>query len=390
MRVSKSLMVTPANSGVWHDPGHDRKNRARPPPMSGPPISLFEHALRLHREAPDSPLFRDGEPLPDDGQHRRRPRPRAPEDHRSQGIEAAAILDAHFADAAAQPSDLADVFHEVYVPIQPNEHITAAACRVDARRVRETGRWLVRRATDRCAVTIGLTLLTTVWDAEDVPLIQTLGLISHHFAPLAVRALERRTGGTDALLWLARRVDGWGRVYTVESLCSRGGVAERAWLLRGSCDGNHLNGYFAGRVATAAHLHEAITSPEPDLELVDHTGVLLEVMTECGGMGTSLAHYPPARLVLDAHSTHADRLEPTAIRYSVIARLADYLHQRAADEISWDPGQREQILARYLSLLARDDWSDPVRTAHAAGDPHFTWLAETIAPRLALRAFTPQ
>ncbi|WP_159447752.1 hypothetical protein [Streptoalloteichus hindustanus] len=46
----------------------------------------------------------------------------------------------------------------------------------------------------------------------------------------------------------------------------------RSWLLRRSCDGDYLNRYFAGRGATAAHLHEAITGEDQDPELVDHTG----------------------------------------------------------------------------------------------------------------------
>lgn len=39
-------------------------------------------------------------------------------------------------------------------------------------------------------------------------------------------------GGVQALLWLAERVAGWGRVYVVESLCRVGGLAARPWLLR--------------------------------------------------------------------------------------------------------------------------------------------------------------
>jgi len=78
------------------------------------------------------------------------------------------------------------------VPIHPNEHVAAAACRADARRIQETGRWLIRHATDRCAVTIGLALLASVSDEDDIPVIRTIGLLSNRFGPLAARALERR------------------------------------------------------------------------------------------------------------------------------------------------------------------------------------------------------
>ncbi|MFG1914637.1 hypothetical protein [Micromonospora sp. NPDC048898] len=352
-------------------------------------MALFDYAVRLHREDPDSPLFRDGEPYPDDGQHRgRKSRPRQPEDPRRRGIEVAAVLDAHFADPSAVPGDLAWAFHDLDVPIHPNEHIAAAACRVDAERVRETGRWLVRHATDRCAATVGLALLASVWDDDDIALIKTIGLLSNHFGPLAARALERRRGGSVALLWLAERVTGWGRVYVVESLCKVGGTGARPWMLRRACDGDYLNRYFAGQVATAAHLHEAITAANPDSALIDHTGLVLATMVDSGGMGTTLVHYPPAAAVLQAHCERAGHQEPSVQRFFIAAQLADYLHQAEAERIAWPEGGRERLLDGYLALLGREDWCAVARAGLAAGDPRVTWLAGALGPRLELRAFT--
>jgi hypothetical protein len=145
---------------------------------------------------------------------------------------------------------------------------------------------------------VGLALLATDWAEDDIPLIQTIGLLSNSFGALAAEALQRRRGGGEALLWLAQRVAGWGRVYVVEALCRAGGHTSRGWLLRHACDGDFLDGYFAGQVATAAHLHEAITGTDVDDDLIDHTGRLLKTMADCAGMGTTLEHYPPAPIVL--------------------------------------------------------------------------------------------
>ncbi|MEU8001088.1 hypothetical protein AB0B66_08010 [Catellatospora sp. NPDC049111] len=361
------------------------------PGLLGSQLSLFDYALRTHQENPDAPLFRDGEPYPDDEQHRgRKSRPQAPEDRRREGADVAAVLDAHFAERSAVPRDLAGAFHDLYVPIHPNDHIAAAACRVDADRVRATGRWLVQHATDRCAVTVGLALLATLWDDDDLPLIKTIGLLSNRFGPLAARALERRSwcGGSEALLWLAERVTGWGRVYVVESLCKVGSAAARPWMLRRACDGDYLNRYFAGKVATAAHLHEAITAANPDSELVDHTGLLLTIMADSGGTGITLDHYPPAAAVLQAHCEHASRLEPSVERFSIAAQLAAYLRQPSARRIAWPEGGREQVVGGYLSLLNRESWCAVARAGLAAGDHRVTWLAGALAPGLALRAFT--
>ncbi len=358
------------------------------PGSLGPQISLFEHALRLHRQAPDSPLPRDGEPYPDDGRHRRRQRPQTRKDRRLDGADAAAILDLHFGRADAAPSELADAFGDVDVPIHPNEHITAAALRADRQRVRQTGRWLVRHSTDRCSATVGLALLATDWAEEDIPLIQTIGLLSDRFGSLAAEALRRRRGGEEALLWLAQRAAGWGRVYLVKALCGRGVYASRWWLLRHACGGDYLDGYFAGPVATAAHLHEAITGTEADDDLVDHTGRLLKTMADCDGMGMTLQHYPPAPAVLAAHAAHLGRQEPAVSRYVNAAVIADHLVNKTPERSGCTTEQRDDLVRQYLAVLDRQDWCDLVRADVDPDSEHFAWFIGTVVARLPLRAFT--
>ncbi|GAB3435784.1 hypothetical protein [Actinophytocola sediminis] len=345
--------------------------------------SLFLHALRLHQRSPDAPLPRAGEPYPDDEGHRRGPRT----DSRLSGVAVADLLNRYFANPDARPSELA--FDDVDVPIHHNEHIASAALRADRQRVRHTGRWLVRHGTDRRSATVGLALLATDSAEEDIPLIQTIGLLSNRFGPLAAAALTRRRGGEQALMWLAERVTGWGRVYVIEALCQRGARTSRQWLLRHACDGDFLNGYFAGQVATAAHLHQAIVAPDIDSDidddLVDHTARLLAAMADCGGMGMTLAHYPPASIVLAAHAAHLARQPPTASRYFHAAVIADQLASGIPEKSGCTGEQRDHIVRQYLAVLNQQSWCAAV---HADLD-HFTdWFIENIATRLRLRAFS--
>ncbi|WP_127501986.1 hypothetical protein [Actinoplanes solisilvae] len=359
------------------------------PGLLGPPTTLFDHALRLRREHPDEPLPRDGYPFPDEERHRSRTRPTA-DDPRRAGADVAAVLDRHFGRSDSQPSELADAFHDLYVPIHRNEHIAAAALRANRKRVRRTGRWLVRHSTDRCAATVGLALLAADWDERDISLIQVIGLLSNHFGPLAADALQRRRGGEEALQWLAERVAGWGRVYVIEALCRRGVHSSRSWLLRHACDGDYLNGYFAGQVATAAHLHAAITGPDVDDELIDHTGLLLSTMADCGGMGRTLQHYPPAPTVLAAHAAYLFRQTPTWNRYVVAATLADHLAAKPANRSGCTAEERDDVVRQYLAALEQPDW---VAVARAGLDPageFGVWFAGNVAARLRLSAFVDQ
>ncbi|CCH16959.1 hypothetical protein [Micromonospora lupini] len=358
------------------------------PGLLGPQIALFEHALRLHQQHPDGALPRAGEPYPDHDRHRSRPSYRRARDRRLYGADVAVILDRHFNEPDAQASELVDAFRDVYVPIHRNDHILAAALRADRQRMRQTGRWLVRHSNDRNAATVGLALLAADSARDDIPLIQTIGLLSNHFGPLAAEALQRRRGGAEALQWLAERVAGWGRVYVVEALCRQGAPNSRAWLLRHACDGDYLNGYFAGKVATTAHLHEAITSTDADDELIDHAGRLLRTMADCEGMGMALEHYPPAPAVLAAHATHLAHQPPTADRYVDAAIIANYLTAKPPNRCGCTAEQRDHVVQHYLAVLDQPDWRSAVRVGLGPTSTFFAWFVDHVAARLRLGTFS--
>lgn len=246
------------------------------------------------------------------------------------GVDVARILDEHFADPDTLPGDLVGRFDGVNVPNRPNEHITATVVRAGDR-ARTTGRWLVRHGTEANDVVVGLALLGAVGTAAGIPRVQTLGLLSRAFGPLAVPALVRLPGSPETLFWLAERVTGWGRVHVVEALCDLAGEhpAVQPWLLRAAADGDHLNGYFAGRVAEVAGLHDAMTQPVPDADVVDHAGRLLHVMCHCAGMGTTLALYPHAGAVMAAHVRQVARLGPSTEQFFIAGMPARSLGSEA-------------------------------------------------------------
>ncbi|MBY8872911.1 hypothetical protein K7640_13825 [Micromonospora sp. PLK6-60] len=302
------------------------------------------------------------------------------------GSDVAAALDAHFADPTATPAELAEAVLDLGVPIHHNPHIAAAALRGKRKRVRRTGRWLVRHGTRLDAVVLGLALLAEDHDDRDIPLIQTIGLLSTSFGPLAAHALRRRPGGGAALLWLAARTTGWGRVYVMEALCAHAATAVREWLLRHGLDGNYLDGYYVGPVATVSYLAEAIRADEVDDEILGQTARVLLTMAGNHGMGATLANYPPAPTVLGEYLRHLSGRPPTMPRYLSLARLADHLDRSAPTELSCTPAQRDRLLADYLALLDRDDWAAAGRAGFDPANEYHVWFANDAATRLGLRA----
>ncbi|WP_344105239.1 hypothetical protein [Myceligenerans crystallogenes] len=323
------------------------------PGRSEESLSLFEHARRLREQHPDEPLPRDGHPFPDAVAHDRRS-PRPP-DSGLKGAAAADILARYFDEPSDDLTLLEGALHAVDVPIHHNDHIRAIAFRSDGDLVRHTGRRLVLEARDRCAAVIGLALLAVNPTDDDIDLIRTIGLLSERFASLASEALLRLRHGHESLLWLAERSSGWGRFYYLEALC-KGAFRHRDWLLRHSCDGDFLDGYFAGTVAVEASLHEAIVRPDADDELVDHTGMLLSTMAGAGGMGIDLAKYPPAAIVLGAYTGHLAKQEPSGARARVALALGHALRSREAVAVGCTEQERQNLLNGLDETLNLSTW----------------------------------
>lgn len=114
------------------------------------------------------------------------------------------------------------------------------------------------------------------------------------------------------------------------------------WLLRNACDGGFLNRYFAGTVATAAHLLAAITRPEPDAALVDHTSRLLIVMSG-RRHGRDTRHVPARGPRAGGPRRGAGHAAADPDRYRAATRLAEVLAH----------GRWLEPLRRYRALLAR-------------------------------------
>lgn len=315
---------------------------------------MFEHAVRLRDENPGVPLPRDGYPFPDDEAHRGR-RVDRPKDPLLQGAAAADLLGEFLGDPHDDLDRVESAFHGVDVPIHQNDHLRSVALRADPELVRRTGTWLVEHARDRCAVTIGLVLLAARPSADDAEVVRTIGLLSDRFAPLAAKALGRIRDGGENLRWLAERSSGWGRVYYVEALCEYSSEY-RDWLLRHACDGDFLNAYFAGKVALAASLHEAIIRPVVDDALIDHTGRLLSAMARASGMGLDLSRYPSAPIVLAEYARHLASQEPAGARVRVAITLAHGVRSRVPARLGCSVQEKAALVSALDETLARPAW----------------------------------
>ncbi|MFE5939664.1 hypothetical protein ACFQ69_30390 [Streptomyces sp. NPDC056470] len=91
---------------------------------------------------------------------------------------------------------------------------------------------------------------------------------------------------------------------------------------------------------------------------------------------------------MEAHVRHLGRLGPTAERYCDATTVSRYL---GAETPAWsdDDGLQarwDDVRRSYVDLLGRTEWRDVAREGLAAGHARLTWLVDSVAPELGLRA----
>ncbi len=239
--------------------------------------------------------------------------------------------------------------------------------RADPDQARELGRRLTRTSVDENPTVLGMAILAAVGTEEDVFLIQTIGLLSNTFGLLAAQALVRLPDATTNLIWLADRTAGWGRVYLVQTICELNDPAAEPWLLRKACDGYHLNGYYAYKVACAAPIHRAIAAPDADEALIDHTGDLMSKLVWSDSMGGTIWDYEHAEQVLADYLSHTRALTSTEIRYRWLWVLARFLdgHPNPPPP-NWKTV--ESLRTSYWSLLATPPWHSVVAASTSSNE----------------------
>lgn len=166
--------------------------------------------------------------------------------------------------------------------------------RLRPERVHALGVLLTREAPLREAVKVGLALLGTVQGADDEELLLQLGAHDELTLFAAVALLNR--GGTEgerALFKLAQRVDGWGRIQTVERLGQTLDPEIRNWMLREGYRNSVMDEYLAHTCAMAGGLHVALSAASVERSLLAGAAGLLTALAR-GGPAQDLADYPHA------------------------------------------------------------------------------------------------
>ena len=323
----------------------------------GRPVSLFEHAQRLHRVAPDCPLPDGGRPFPGSATH-----PRIPYQERRPAL--AAVLREFTDDPALTAQDLHDrCTHLAFTALDVSRVLHDLALE-PPQRLLQTARWLVGNGTDRRAVLLGLGLLCGGAGRQDVSLIKMIGLLC--FADrLAVEALASVPGAEQDLMWLADRSRGHARIRAVEALAGRRDRAIRNWVL--STPRELLSSGFARQIAEREEIAKALGQPVVDDALWDQAGSLLLAMASTRNYQYEIDRYEQTPLAYERWIALAAGRPAALGRAALLVTVAEDLATGPAAPVMRD--LRAGLIDQVNAVLSARPWAEMLNRSAHSGDP---------------------
>lgn len=257
--------------------------------------------------------------------------------------------------------------------------------------VHGVGRWLATTAAHRGAAKAGMLILGgTVLDDEDLAILRTLGA-HEEFTLYAAIALRNGLPAPDRELWaLAKVVDGWGRIQSVEWLQHTTDPEIRSWILRAGYRNTVMYEYLAHIAATTGDLVGALQTPHPDRELLTAAGEILTALI-AGGPAQDIHDYTEAPAAVEAFLGHMLTRAETFGDHEAVSAIRAFLTDPEAldprDDGGWTVSLRERLGDQCAQLLGQDVWRHRIAEGLRSGDRGVFWAAHRAAQAQGIDTF---
>jgi hypothetical protein len=227
-------------------------------------------------------------------------------------------------------------------------------------RLDECVRSFATESPDREPVKFGICILGLFRHAEDRDVFLTLGR-HDEFTLYAAVALANGSLKPEEDLWeLAKNVDGWGRINTVERLANTDNPEIKEWLLREGYKNSVMYEYLAYTCAVTGNLTGALEREQVDDELLDGAGDIIEALI-AGGPAQNIDDYEDAATAMDSFVQVMESRAKTLRHFLAVNSIKRFLGEKDADWAArshrgWTEERRKELSERCDSILGRPIW----------------------------------
>lgn len=251
--------------------------------------------------------------------------------------------------------------------------------------------WLATNSPDREIVKFSIAVLGR-FTAEQTELFLLLGM-HEEFTLFSAVALQNTLSSPEkvesALLTLAKKVHGWGRIHLVERLASNPSQEVKNWLLREGYRNSVMYEYLAYTCATAGELNQVLEHDVDDLPLLICIGEILEALI-MGGPAEDMHDYNEGATVCLNYVKQLVKL-PSLVDLSILSSvliIRDFVNNMDDESYpNWDEKTKNEIIAKANDFIQQDKWLALVKQDLVTPDSSKFWLAADLYTQLGFDAW---
>ena len=275
--------------------------------------------------------------------------------------------------------DVIELLTKSKVSIEPHLHVLALN--------------LCTHTRNRGAVKLGIALLGILAITKHEPIIQTLGK-HDEFTLYAAVALKNMFDDPSGAMWkLARAVDGWGRIQTVERMMPTDNDDIQRWLRLEGYRNSIMYEYLSHTAAVHGRLCEALGQKSVGSgELLAASEILSALVTGNGAPALGMDDYDDAAQTCSHYIRHVGEAEPDIQHFLTAQLILDYIKSDERDsseklKSGWTESMRESITDTCREFVSQQHWTALVKEALKSEDPQVLYDADRAASYLGMDTF---
>jgi hypothetical protein len=248
--------------------------------------------------------------------------------------------------------------------------------------------WLAEKSPDRGPVKFAIALFGVIPGSDNNDLLLTLGKHEEFTLYVAV-ALSNREGdqAEGKLFELAKSVDGWGRINTVERLSKTSDPTIKAWMLREGFRNRIMYEYLAYTCASVGGLRPELERERVDPPLLRGAGDIIRALIT-GGPAENIDDYADGAIVVDRYLQHLGG-EPNELTQLLVVDHIDRFVGEEADwsareKRGWTPALRAALREKTAAVKRLPHWQELIAVGLTSKDRVSFYEADEAAKALSI------
>lgn len=243
---------------------------------------------------------------------------------------------------------------------------------------------LAFETSDRNAVKVGIAILGVCGEKNYIDKVKVIGLHDEFTLFSIVAILNTSDNKVDDLWEIAKKVDGWGKIHTVERLTKLElPINIKEWLITDGYKNSIMYEYLAYTCAIHGNLQDKIIADTISNEIFKSSGEIIKALIT-GGPAEDISHYENASILISNYIRHAQTHVADILDFNILHQIKDFLTELQTDisnyaKNGWTEDLISNCIIDIVFILDKNNWTKLAIAALKSDDNLIYWNGKKAA-----------